>query len=157
MENELVSKFLGFFYNREQLSIRENIFESKDLLSIDLDKALEYSGIANNINFFPSSTKGGCHKTAMFVSFSKSPKGFKLKRNNCLPLDVVLKKMVKQVLGSCYGKNQEIILLTDEMSISKSEEWHANLRTMQKVCKSIGVYYVFPDGKHENVDRFFGL
>jgi hypothetical protein len=109
------------------------------------------------INFFPSNQEGDCHQTSMFVSFRKPILKFKMPKSNFVALDIVLKEMVKQVLGNCYGKNQKIILLTDEISNSKSEEWHANLRTMQKQCESIEVYYVFPNGKHENANRFFGL
>lgn len=125
--------------------------------SFNFEDVLKDMSSREKINFFPSNQEGDCHQTSMFVSFRKPILKFKMPKSNFVALDIVLKEMVKQVLGNCYGKNQKIILLTDEISNSKSEEWHANLRTMQKQCESIEVYYVFPNGKYENVNRFFGL
>ena len=125
--------------------------------SFNFEDVLKDMSSREKINFFPSNQEGDCHQTSMFVSFRKPILKFKMPKSNFVALDIVLKEMVKQVLGNCYGKNQKIILLTDEISNSKSEEWHANLRTMQKQCESIEVYYVFPNGKHENANRFFGL
>lgn len=117
--------------------------------SFNFEDVLKDMSSREKINFFPSNQEGDCHQTTMFVSFRKPILKFKMAKSNFVALDIVLKEMVKQVLGNCYGKNQKIILLT--------EEWHANLRAMQKQCESIEVYYVFPNGKHENANRFFGL
>jgi len=111
----------------------------------------------SSINFFPSPIKGSCYESAVFVSFSKSPKGIKLNKSSIVSLDVVFKKMVQQVLGTCFGINQDITLITDQINTDISREWEGNLRTIQSKCKSLNIYYVLPNGTNKNVNDLFGL
>lgn len=169
MSIQLVDQFMDAFINgdvaRHPLNdasklTNENIDSPNHFLrqkTITFKEVMENLDLENNINLFPSDIKGGCYETAMFISFRKPPFNFKMPKNNLVPIDRVLKEIVKQVLGSCFGVNQEIILITDDINNSKSEEWFANLKTIQKVCKSINIFYVFDNGNYENVNRFFGL
>ena len=159
MKNEFREDFLDFFnedkYADMIMDPRSYVLDGKK--SIELYEIFDSSDSGGSINFFPSPIKGSCHETGMFVSFSKSPKGIKLHKNSIVSLDKVLKKMVQQVLGTCYGINQEITLITDQINTNVSREWEANLRTIQSSCKSLNIYYLLPDGKHKNVNDLFGL
>jgi|SRR5690606_7015997 len=159
MKNLLVSNFLDFFNEEKNsqsiLDPRSYILDGKE--SVELYEIFGSRGNGGNINFFPSTIKGGCYEMAIFVSFSKSPKGIKLKKNNCISLDVVLKKMVQQVLGGCDGINQEIVLITDEINTNVSREWEGNLKAIKKRCKSLDIYYIFPDGDSKKVNDMFGV
>jgi hypothetical protein len=165
MSNNLVQDFVNALINGNDSRHPLNDFEEKidspnhflKQQFFDFRDILDSLDLRNQINFFPCDVKGNCHEIAMFVSFRKPPLKFKMPKSNFVSLDIVLKQMVKQVLGSCFRKNQKIILLTDQMSNSKSEEWHENIKTIQKECKSIEIYYMFPNGKYENANRFFGL
>ena len=169
MRNQLVEQFMDALINGDQArhplndvtNLKNEFIDSPNNFlkqkTFTFKEVLADMHLENRINFFPSDIKGGCYETAIFVSFRKPPFNFKIPKNNLIPIDTVLKEIVKQVLGSCFGINQEIILITDDINNSKSEEWFANLKTIQEVCKSINIYYVFDKGDYENVNRFFGL
>ena len=125
--------------------------------TISFSDVLNDMGLAQKINFFPSEIKGRCHSIAMFVSFKSPPLKFKMPKSNLIPIDTVIKKMIQQVLGSCFEKNRDIILITDEINTEKIEEWKPNLRAIQKISNSFEIIFLHGDGEYENINRFFGL
>jgi len=111
--------------------------------------------IDGKMNFFPSSIKGRCHYLAVFVSMREETLSFKSDPNNFVSLDVVLKKMVQQVLGSCFNVNKEVVLITDTIDTKVIEEWKPNFRAMKKVCDNIRFYYVDKEGIPKDVSFLF--
>ena len=111
--------------------------------------------INEKMNFFPSIIKGRCHNLAVFVSMREETLSFKSDPNNFVSLDVVLKKMVHQVLGSCFNVNKEVVLITDTIDTKVIEEWKPNLRAMTKVCDKIRFYYVDREGTLKDVSFLF--
>lgn len=73
--------------------------------TFSFDELFESTGRNSSMNFFPSDKKGGCYEIAMFVSFHKPIFKVNLKRNQMVSLDEVLKKLVQQVFGKCYLRN----------------------------------------------------
>lgn len=164
MKNNLVSNFLNSLNGGDNITayVKSMDFPSKldlfdDTSSGELYEIFNSVNGDSNINFFPSPIKGGCYETAVFVSLSKAPNGKELKEDSLISLDVVLKKMVQQVLGTCDGINQEIILITDEINTTISKEWEGNLKAIKRRCSSLDIFYLFPDGEYKNVNDFFGV
>lgn len=165
-ENKIVSEFLDLLFNDMQKHPLNDILKGNNLESPNhflkqkefnfYDLILEMN-LNESINFYPGIQTNSCYETAFFVSFRKEPLNFKMPKSNFVSLDIILKVMVQKVLGDCYDINKNIILLTDNINVQKQEEWLGNLKTIKKLCKSFNVYYVFPDGKHENANRFFGI
>lgn len=111
--------------------------------------------VNEKMNFFPSSNKGRCHYLAVFVSMREETLSFKSDPNNFVSLDVVLKKMVQQVLGSCFNVNKEVVLITDTIDTKVIEEWKPNFRAMKKVCDNIRFYYVDTEGNPKDISFLF--
>lgn len=109
------------------------------------------------INLYPSETKGHCHRTAIFFSFSKLPKNSSLKRNQLIPLTKLLPIIIQQVLGSCLGKNKEIILVTDTIDTKVFEPWLSNLKRINEMCDSFVIIYVRPDGSNCSIKEVLGI
>ena len=78
------------------------------------------------MNFFPSENIGACPEVVLFVSFHKSVFGLKLKKDQIISLDDVMKKLVQQIIGICYPTNKKILLLTDNLDTDVFERWHVN-------------------------------
>ncbi len=161
MKNRLLKNFIKFLNGSGRVAeyIKSIDFPSELMgdNSFDLHEFYSSGGEGGNINFYPSSVKGGCYEVAMFVSISKPPNGLNLKEGNCIPLDLVLKKMVQQVLGSCEGINQEILLITDEIDTKAAREWEGNLKAIKRRCASFDIFYLLPDGDYKNVNDLFGV
>lgn len=164
MKNKLVTNFLNSLNGSGNITeyvkgidFPSNLDLFDSISSAELYEIFDTVNDTGTINFFPSPIKGGCYETAVFVSLSKSPDNKELKDDSLVSLDVVLKKMVQQVLGTCDGINQEIILITDEINTVLSKEWEGNLKAIKRRCKSLDIYYIFPDGEYKNVNDFFGV
>ena len=109
------------------------------------------------MNFYPSENKGSCCEIAMFVSFHKQIFELKFKNNQMISLNDVLKKLVQQVLGTCYPKNQKIILLTDKVDTEIFEPWLGNLFAIKRMGMEIQVVFLRGDGSTENVNKLLGV
>lgn len=109
------------------------------------------------INLFPSENKGFCHRTAIFFSFSKMPKNSSLKRNQLIPLAKILPIIIQQVLGSCLGKNKEVILVTDTIDTKVFEPWLSNLKRINEMCDSFEIIYVRPNGSNCSIKEVLGI
>lgn len=125
--------------------------------TFSFDELFESTGRNSSMNFFPSDKKGGCYEIAMFVSFHKPIFKVNLKRNQMVSLDEVLKKLVQQVLGTCYPKNKKIILLTDKIDTDVFEPWIGNLKAIKKMGMELEVVYLRSDGSTDNINQLIGL
>lgn len=115
LEN-ILSEFISILKHESNQELRNNLFDRNNtpqLEAITFDKLLQDINVRHRRNFFPSENKGACYEVAMFVSFHKPVFGLKFKKDQMVTLDEVLKKIVQQVLGTCYPTNQKIILITD--------------------------------------------
>jgi hypothetical protein len=74
-----------------------------------------------------------------------------------ISLDDVIKKLVQQVLGACYPKNQNIILLTDKVDTDIFEPWLGNLKSLKKMNIEIDIVYWRNNGSFEFVNKLVGL
>ena len=109
------------------------------------------------MNFFPSENKGACYEVAMFVSFHKPVFGLKFKKDQMVTLDEVLKKIVQQVLGTCYPTNQKIILITDKIDTEVFEPWLGNLKAMKRMGMEIEIVYLKSDGDYKMLNSLCGV
>jgi hypothetical protein len=117
----------------------------------------QINGNGPRMNFFPSNKKGGCHEIAMFVSFHKQFKNLKFKKDQMVSLDEVIKKLVQQVLGTCYPTNRKIILLTDKVDTEVFEPWLGNLQAIKTMGMEIEIVYLRSNGSTEFVNPLVGL
>lgn len=125
--------------------------------SITFDELFDNFGSGIDMNFFPSENKGVCCEVAMFVSFHKPTFGLKFKKDQMISLDDVLKKLVQQVLGTCYPTNQKILLLTDKVDTEVFEPWLGNLRAIKRMGMELEIVYLRSNGSTENINRLVGL
>lgn len=109
------------------------------------------------INFSPSSSKGRCCSTAVFVSVKPSTLNYSSDQSNHVDFETVVKKMVQQILGECYNMNKDIILVTDHLDTEVIEEWRPNFKAMTQVCNSINICFFDSKGDVYNVNHFFGV
>lgn len=119
---------------------------------------LENTGILQEpINLFPCEKKGTCHEVAMFVCVKKETIGANSATENHVSFKNVLKKMVQQVLGSCYRKNKHVYFFTDQIDTNAIAEWKDNFRVMTQVCESVKVVYFTKEGEYHNVNNLFDV
>ena len=161
LEN-IISEFLSILRNERELDFRNgNDILDKKIRPISeavtFDELLQDANFRHNINFFPSEKLCGCYEVAMFVSFHKTVFGLKLKKDQMVSLDDVLKKLVQQVLGTCYPKNQKILLLTDKVDTEVFEPWLGNFRAIKRMGMEIEIVYLRSNGSTENINRLVGL
>ena len=156
----VISEFLSILRNEKELDLRNDIFDRNNrpqLETVTFDELFQNAQVRHNMNFFPSDNPSGCFEVAMFVSFHKSLFGLKFKKDQMIPLDDVLKKLVQQVLGTCYPTNQKILLLTDKVDTEVFEPWLGNLRAIKRMGMELEIIYLRSNGSTENVNRLVGL
>jgi hypothetical protein len=156
----VISEFLSLLRNERELDLRNDIFDRNNrthLEAVTFDELFQNAQVRQNMNFFPSDNPSGCFEVAMFVSFHKSLFGLKFKKDQMIPLDDVLKKLVQQVLGTCYPTNQKILLLTDKVDTEVFETWLGNLRAIKRMGMELEIVYLRSNGSTENVNRLVGL
>lgn len=141
---------------------QEKMFDGEDNLSLRSKKfklsELGNTGIFNQaFNFFPSDKKGSCHELAVFVCVKKETIGQNSATTNHVSFKNVLKKMVQQVLGSCYKKNKHVYFFTDQIDTNAIAEWKDNFKVMMKVCETVNVIYFTKKGDYHNVNNLFGI
>jgi hypothetical protein len=159
LEN-ILSEFLSIIKSDRKREFRNEFLDRNNkpqIEAITFDELLENAHVRNNMNFYPSETKGPCCEIAMFVSFHKSVFDIKLKKDQMVSLDEVLKKLVQQVLGTCYPKNQKILLLTDKVDTEVFEPWLGNLKAIKRMGMEIVVVYLRSDGTTENINSLVGI
>lgn len=155
----IILEFLRILKNGKHLIINEFLDKNNrpQVEAITFDELFQNSHLGYNINFYPSETKGACSEIAMFVSFHKSNFDIKLKKDQMVSLDEVLKKLVQQVLGTCYPINQKIILLTDKIDTEVFEHWLGNLRAMKRMGMEIDIVYLRSDGDYKMINSMLGI
>jgi len=160
----------------EREIVRFILSEGKDFFRRDLDMLKEFekptrrkqkfkfSSISKSrlfggkkINFYPSNTKGKCQSVAVFVSIKQSTLEFDSDPGNHRDFETVIKKMVQQVLGSCFDKNKEVILITDEINTNVIDQWKPNFKAMELICNSIKIIFINSTGQTYNANHFFGI
>jgi hypothetical protein len=159
MEN-IVNDFINRLKRASKSELRNEFIDRNNrpqMEAITFDELFENFGGGIEMNFFPSENKGACCEVAMFVSFYKPIFGLKFKRDQMISLDDVLKKLVQQVLGTCYPKNQKIILLTDKVDTEVFEPWLGNLEAIKRMGMEIEIIYLRSDGSTEVVNKLVGL
>jgi hypothetical protein len=157
---KILKEFLSILRNEKELDLRNDILDRKirpQVEAVTFDDLLQDANIKHNMNFFPSDKPSRCYDVAMFVSFHKSVFGLKFKKDQMIPLDDVLKKLVQQVLGNCYPTNQKILLLTDKVDTEVFEPWLGNLRAIKRMGMELEIVYLRSNGSTENVNRLVGL
>lgn len=159
LEN-ILSEFLSILNNERNQELRNDLIDrnnKQQIESVTFDELLNNARLRHNMNFFPSDYLGGCYNVAMFVSFHKPIFGLKFKKDQMVPLDDVLKKLVQQVLGTCYPTNQKILLLTDNIETDMFEPWLGNLRAIKQMGMEIQIVYLRSDGSRQNINSLVGL
>jgi hypothetical protein len=159
LENVL-SEFLSIINNERNREFRNEFLDRNNkpqIEAVTFDELLQDAQVRNNMNFFPSENKGACHEVAMFVSFHKSVFGLKFKKDQMIPLDDVLKKLVQQVLGTCYPTNQKILLLTDNIETDLFEPWIGNLKAIQRMGIELQIVYLRSNSSPKNINSLVGL
>lgn len=159
LEN-ILSEFLSILNNERNQELRNDLIDrnnKQQIESVTFDELLNNARLRHNMNFFPSDYLGGCYNVAMFVSFHKPIFGLKFKKDQMVPLDDVLKKLVQQVLGTCYPTNQKILLLTDNIETDMFEPWLGNLRAIKRMGMEIQIFYLRSDGSRQNINSLVGL
>jgi hypothetical protein len=129
----------------------------KNKILTSFDELFIKNGSNIDMNFFPSENKGSCCEIAMFVSLNKPVFGLKLKKDQMIPIDQVIKTLVQQVLGTCYPINKKIILLTDKVDTDIFDPWIGNLRTIKKMGNEIEIFYLHKDGTTKIVNDLIRL
>jgi hypothetical protein len=159
MEN-IVNDFINRLKRASKSELRNDLFDRNNrpqMEAITFDELFDNFGGGNDMNFFPSENKGACCEIAMFVSFHKPIFGLKFKKDQMIALDDVLKKLVQQVLGTCYPKNQKIILLTDKVDTEILEPWLGNLQAIQRMGMEIQIFYLNSNGIPKSANEIVGL
>ncbi len=156
----IIMEFLSILDNEKNQVFKTEFLDRNNrhqIETITFDELLQDTHVRHNMNFFPSENKGVCHEVAMFVSFHKPVFGLKFKKDQMIPLDDVLKKLVQQVLGTCYPTNQKILLLTDKVDTEVFEPWLGNLMAIKRMGIELEIVYLRSDGSTEYVNRLVGL
>jgi hypothetical protein len=159
MEN-IVTAFINMLIRGSKSELRNDLFDRNNrpkMEAITFDELFENFGGGIDMNFFPCENKGVCCEVAMFVSFHKPIFGLKFKKDQMISLDDVLKKLVQQVLGTCYPTNQKILLLTDKVDTEVFEPWLGNLRAIKRMGMELEIVYLRSNGSTENINRLVGL
>lgn len=158
LEN-ILSEFLSILKNERNQELRNDLLDrnKQQIESVTFDELLNNARLRQSMNFFPSDKPGGCYEVAMFVSFHKPIFGLKFKKDQMVPLDDVLKKLVQQVLGTCYPTNQKILLLTDNIETVVFDPWLGNLRAIKQMGMEIQIVYLRSDGSRQNINSLVGL
>jgi hypothetical protein len=159
MEN-IINNFLNLLKNGANSGLRNEFLDRNNKIqseAITFDDLFENSGSGDSMNFFPSDRKGACHNVAMFVSFHKPIFDIKFKRDQMISLDVLLKKVVQQVLGTCYPINKKIVLITDKVDTEVFEPWIGNLKAMKKMGLEIEVVYLKSNGDYELINTLLAI
>jgi hypothetical protein len=161
MKTELIlAEFLSILKNVIKQEFRNEFLDRNNKPQIEaftFDELLQNAHVRHNMNFFPSENKGACHEVALFVSFHKSVFGLKFKKDQMVSLDEVIKKLVQQVLGTCYPINQKIILLTDKIDTEVFDPWLGNLRAMKRMGMELDIVYLRSDGDYKMINSMLGI
>lgn len=159
--NYLVKASINDLFGLNEKNQNEGMFS--DSIELIKSKSKTFNELFNNydghgsINLYPSDTKGSCHYTAIFYSFSKLPKNSSLKRNQLIPLSKILPIMIQQVLGSCMGINKDITLVVDSIDTKVFEPWINNLKKINDMSDSFEIIYVRPNGTHISIKDVLGI
>lgn len=159
MEN-IVNDFINMLKNRSNSNLSNEFIDRNNRPQMEtttFDELFNNFGSGINMNFFPSDTPSGCYEVAMFVSFHKPAFGLKFKKDQMVSLDGVLKKLVQQVLGTCYPKNRKTILLTDKLDTEVFEPWIGNLQAMKRMNIEIEIFYLNSNGIPKSANKILGL
>ena len=157
---KILNDFIDKLYRASKSELRNEFIDRNNrtqMETITFDELFDNFGGGVDMNFFPSDNPSGCFEVAMFVSFHKPAFGVKFKKDQMIPLDDVMKKLVQQVLGSCYPTNQKILLLTDKLDTEVLEPWLGNLKAIKRMGMELEIVYLRNDGTHRNVNSLFGL
>ena len=157
---KIVGNFINMLINECYSSNDSENIDSRyknEITSFD-DLFNQIDGRGSGMNFFPSNnSKYGCCEVAMFVSFHKQFMNSKFKKDQLIELDEVIKKLVQQVLGTCYPQNRKIILLTDKVDTDVFHPWLGTLKALKKMQIEIGIYYLRSDGSKELINTLVGI
>lgn len=159
LESTLI-EFLSILKYGNTTLIRNEFLDSNNrphVEAITFDDLLQDAAVTNNMNFFPSENKDYCCEVAMFVSFHKPIFDLKFKRDQLVSLDDVLKKLVQQVIGTCYPTNKKIILITDKIDTEVFEPWLGNLKAMKRMGIEIEIVYLKSDGDYKIINSLLGV
>jgi hypothetical protein len=157
---KILKDFIDKLYRARKSELRNEFIDRisrVQMETITFDELFDNFGRGIDMNFFPSDKPSGCYEVAIFVSFHKSVFDIKLKKDQMISLDDVLKKLVQQVLGTCYPTNQKILLLTDKVDTEVLEPWLGNLKAIKRMGMELEIVYLRSDGSHRNVNSLFGL
>jgi hypothetical protein len=157
---KILKEFLSIIDNERNREFRNEFLDRNNKPQIDavtFDELLQDAHVRHKMNFFPSENKGACHELAMFVSFHKPIFGMKFKKDQMIPVDDVLKKLVQQVLGTCYPTNQKILLLTDKVDTAVFEPWFGNLKAIKRMGMELEIVYLRSNGSTENINSLVGI
>ena len=156
----IVNDFINMLKRWSNSDFRSEMIDRNNrpqMESITFDELFDNFGSGIDMNFFPSENKGACREIAMFVSFHKPAFGVKSKKDQMIPLDDVLRKLVQQVLGTCYPQNKKIILLTDKVDTEIFEPWLGNLKAIERMGMEIQIFYLNSDGIPKSANEIVGL
>ncbi len=157
---KILKDFIDKLYRAGKSELRNEFIDRisrVQMETITFDELFDNFGRGIDMNFFPSDKPSGCYEVAMFVSFHKSVFDIKLKKDQMISLDEVIKKLVQQVLGTCYPINQKIILLTDKIDTEVFDPWLGNLRAMKRMGMELDIVYLRSDGDYKMINSMLGI
>ena len=111
------------------------------------------------INFYPGKPGGGCAKTAVFMSITKTPpKAEWLKPKDKVNLQKMILKVIQHMQGGCIDKTQKMLLITDNMNTDLINPWRGNLKNIQsRDGKEVVILFVDPEGELHDMGMACGL
>jgi hypothetical protein len=161
---EIARLIVDFILSKgRNLPYEEKFMDIHDGMKIRRKTKFKFSSISKTrifhepINFFPSSSKGRCCSTAVFVCVKPSTLDYSSDPSNHVDFETVVKKMVQQILGGCFNRNKDIILITDNFDTEVIKEWKPNFKAMTQVCNSINICFFDSKGNIYDINHFFGI
>ena len=120
------------------------------------EMVLSSTYFGSTINLFPCDDETEiCANQALFISFNSelSKRNFTaLRRDQFIPLDRVMQKLVQQVLGNCAGINKHVLLITDHLDSEVLSPWMPVINRMIQNGIEFEMVYLNSNGQMNLVD-----
>jgi hypothetical protein len=104
-------------------AIRLDLQEGLDEVLVELRDI-----IGEEFNFYPSETKGTCHRIAYFTSLTGAR--WNLKPSQKLSFKKMFEYLIKHCQGSCAQKTKYAIIVTDTWDDNIADFWKDNIARM---------------------------
>jgi len=157
--HQLAQSIVDALWHNSIDEIRDGIIKDYRIKPGSLSEFLSDVVFRERMNFYPGKPGGGCAKTAVFMSLTKTPPRAKwLKTKDKVNLQKMMLKVIQHMQGGCIDKTQRMLLLTDTMNTDLINPWRDNLRNIQsRDNKEVVILYVDPKGELHDMGLACGL